>query len=161
MALMNRLEQSKMESLRMRSDQVLESDSSLLTLGHSTGAGLDELGGRKFAIRLTNKDTGFHYEFIEEGQEKWTILENGRDMTSLTEGKNITEEGLEKVLEDENPLIRKAILGIATQKGQDGVGSNTRNLIRKGLSRVGLSVSKDGSIQEMNPAKIVKGQERN
>ena len=159
MALMNRLEQSKIESLHMRSANVLESDSSLLTLGHSTGAGLDKLGGRKFALRLTNKDTGFHYEFIEEGQGKWTVLENGMDMAPLIKG-NITEEGLGKVLENENPLVRKSILGITEQKGLDGVGSNTRNLIKKGLSHVGLSVSKDGSIQEMNPAKIVKGQER-
>ena len=54
--------------------------------------------------------------------------------------------------------MKKAILGITAQKRENG--NYLGDLIQKGLSLVGLSISKDGSIQEMIPAQMVKGQER-
>ena len=156
MTLMDRLEQSKAETFRMRSERVLESDNSLLTLGRSRAAGLDEERDvPKFCLRLMDKNNGLCSEFIEEGFGEWSIQQNGQDCCGK---RPIDKELLDVIFKGENPLMKKAILGITAQKRENG--NYLGDLIQKGLSRVGLSVSKDGSIQEMIPAQMVKGQER-
>lgn len=156
MALLGRLEKTKTESLHMRSERVLESDDSLLVLGASKAAGLldEKIALPKFCLRLIDKNDGVCSEFIEESFGEWNIQQNGQDR-----GKSpISKELLDIILKEENPLMKKAILGITSQRRENG--RYLGDLIQKGLSRVGLSVSKDGFVQETNLSQMQKGQER-
>lgn len=153
MVLMDRLEKSNTEALHMRSERVLESDRSILSFGQSM-TGRDQKGDRRFCLKLMDKENGFYTEFIREDQGKWIILENGQDMGSVTPEKINNDYGCG------NRMIRKAIMGMIEEVDDTKHTYRTIDFLKKGLSRVGLSVSKDGSVQEMSPNQMQRGQGR-
>ena len=150
MTLLNRLQQTQPENLRMESDNRLESDTAILIYGKG------RYGSDRPYIDLTDKNTGKDCHFIMgDNSLEWDFERSGQE--SIEIGMPHMNEALKSV-KDLNigfcgPLMQRAICAIALQHGK--ATENGKSLMVSALTSYGnFSISKDGKISDMKATQI-------
>ena len=152
MALLNRLQQTQPENLRVSSDHRLESDRGILIFGKQK-YGSDR--GSPYIDLVTN-DGFSSYKFIKQGTgplwdcyvqkagelpvEKEILMDDMQDTL-----KSLNDLGIEC-----GPLMKRALSGIGIQ--HDRAIRVGESLMTTALRRANLSVSKDGTISDAKAA---------